>query len=348
MRAWLFTILHNLNVEQGRRRNRAAAEIISISGDETPNIPPPTQEIGRADRTVHVQGPRLPHGHTIRASWFRPIRHDVSPPRGGRHGRFLLVGRAVGLSVDLIDGPGRPARPGPDGIRKASRPRETNELNHTPISKASKMIRYFNIVCLSVAILFAGLSSDSAAAEKKLSLMIVAGGCFWCVESDFDHVTGVVETISGYTGGHLKNPTYRDVTSGGSGHLEAVAIKYDPDKTDYATLLDVFWRSVDPTDGGGQFCDRGKSYSTAIYTTSPEQKNRAEASRAALEASGVLKRSVATKILDASAFYPAEDYHQNYYRTNPLRYRFYRFNCGRDQRIVDLWGDEAHKGIEKH
>lgn len=135
------------------------------------------------------------------------------------------------------------------------------------------MIRYFNIVCLTVPLLFAGLSSDSAAAEKKLSLMIVAGGCFWCVESDFDHVTGVVETISGYTGGHLKNPTYRDVTSGGSGHLEAVVIKYNPDKTDYATLLDVFWRSVDPTDGGGQFCDRGESYSTAIYTTSPEQKN---------------------------------------------------------------------------
>jgi peptide-methionine (S)-S-oxide reductase len=210
------------------------------------------------------------------------------------------------------------------------------------------MIRYFNIVCLTVPLLFAGLSSDSAAAEKKLSLMIVAGGCFWCVESDFDHVTGVVETISGYTGGHLKNPTYRDVTSGGSGHLEAVVIKYNPDKTDYATLLDVFWRSVDPTDGGGQFCDRGESYSTAIYTTSPEQKNLAEASKAPLEASGVLKRSVATKIVDASAFYSAEDYHQNYYHTNSLRYKFYRFNCGRDQRIVDLWGNEAHKGIKKH
>ena len=208
------------------------------------------------------------------------------------------------------------------------------------------------IICIGLVgtppVLAAGANDADAVAQDGESVATFAGGCFWCVESDFDHVTGVVETISGYTGGHLKNPTYRDVTSGGSGHLEAVAIKYDPDKTDYATLLDVFWRSVDPTDGGGQFCDRGKSYSTAIYTTSPEQKNLAEASRAALEASGVLKRSVATKILDASAFYPAEDYHQNYYRTNPLRYRFYRFNCGRDQRIVDLWGDEAHKGIEKH
>jgi peptide-methionine (S)-S-oxide reductase len=210
------------------------------------------------------------------------------------------------------------------------------------------MIRYLNIVYLSIAVLFAGLSSESAAAEKKLSLMIVAGGCFWCVESDFDHVNGVVETISGYTGGHLKNPTYRDVTSGGSGHLEVVAIKYDPAKTDYATLLDVFWRSVDPTDGGGQFCDRGESYSTAIYTTSPEQKKLAEASKAAIEKSGVLKRPIATKIADAGAFYPAEDYHQNYYRTNPLRYKFYRFNCGRDQRIIDLWGDDAHQGIKKH
>ena len=171
--------------------------------------------------------------------------------------------------------------------------------------------------------------------------MIVDGGCFWCVESDFDHVNGVVETISEYTGGHLKNPTYRDVTSGGSGHLEVVAIKYDP-------LLDIFWRSVDPTDGGGQFCDRGESYSTAIYTTSLEQKKLVEASKAAKKKSEVLKRPIATKIADAGAFYPAEDYHQNYYRTNPLRYKFYRFNCGRDQRIIDLWGDDAHQGIKKH
>lgn len=208
--------------------------------------------------------------------------------------------------------------------------------------------RFLIAIVMTAAVLISGTSLESAAAEKKLSLMIVAGGCFWCVESDFDHVTGVVETISGYTGGHLKSPTYKTVTAGSSGHLEAVAIKYDPTKTDYATLLDVFWRSVDPTDGGGQFCDRGESYSTAIFTTSPEQKKLALASKEKIEKSGILKRPIATKILDAGEFYRAEEYHQDYYKRNPLRYKFYRFNCGRDQRIADLWGDEAHKGIAKH
>lgn len=174
---------------------------------------------------------------------------------------------------------------------------------------------------------------------------IFAGGCFWCVESDFDHVPGVVETVSGYTGGHLKDPTYMDVVSETTGHREAVQITFDPSKVTYDQLLDVFWRSVDPTDPDGQFCDRGESYSTAIYTIDDEQKAKAEASSAkAMEALG---KPIATVIEPASVFYPAEDYHQDYYQKNPVRYNVYRLGCRRDARVKALWGDEAHRGIEK-
>ncbi len=196
---------------------------------------------------------------------------------------------------------------------------------------------------------FSGASPTAGAPpERKLSWLCAAGVFLWCCEPVCDKAPGGAERFRGPPGATQKTPPKKDAPAGSSGHLEAVAIKYDPAKTDYATLLDVFRRSVDPTDGGGQFCDRGESYSTAIFTTSPEQKKLAEASKAAIEKSGVLKRSIATKIADAGAFYPAEDYHQNYYRINPLRYKFYRFNCGRDQRIADLWGEEAHKGIAKH
>ena len=181
-----------------------------------------------------------------------------------------------------------------------------------------------------------------------LAVAIFAGGCFWCVESDFDGVTGVVRTVSGYTGGSLKDPTYKQVSAGGTGHIEAVRIYYDPKKVGYEGLLDVFWHSVDPTDEGGQFCDRGESYQTAIFAVTPEQKKLAEASKAALAKSGVLKAPVVTPIRDAAPFYPAEGYHQDYYRKNPLRYRFYRHGCGRDARLKELWGEDAMKGIAKH
>ncbi|MEF2072102.1 peptide-methionine (S)-S-oxide reductase MsrA [Consotaella aegiceratis] len=174
---------------------------------------------------------------------------------------------------------------------------------------------------------------------------IFAGGCFWCVESDFDHVKGVVETISGFTGGTLDNPTYQQVSHGGTGHYEAVKITYDSSKVSYDQLLTVFWHSVDPTDAGGQFCDRGDSYRTAIFATNDEQLREAEASKTAVAKD--LSAPIATKIVKAGAFYPAEDYHQNYYQKNPLRYRYYRWNCGRDQRIDQVWGDKAHLGIEK-
>lgn len=190
--------------------------------------------------------------------------------------------------------------------------------------------------------------SHAQAADVKPEVAIFAGGCFWCVESDFDHVPGVLKTISGYTGGKLKNPTYRAVTAGGSGHYEAVEITYDPSKTTYAKLVEIFWRSVDPTDSGGQFCDRGMSYATDIFPTSPAQKKIAEVSKALLTKSGVLKDPVVTPILDAKTFYPAEGYHQNYYKVSAVRYKFYRYRCGRDQRVKQVWGSQAYQGITPH
>ena len=190
-----------------------------------------------------------------------------------------------------------------------------------------------------------GLTSQAAAAEESA---IFAGGCFWCVESDFDHVPGVTRTTSGYIGGEAPNPTYKSVSAGGSGHLEAVEIIFDPDKVTYADLLDIFWRSVDPTDDGGQFCDRGESYKTAIFATSDAQKSTAENSKAALNASGLLNAPVVTPIRNATTFYPAEDYHQNYSEKSPWKYKFYRYSCGRDAKVEELWGDQAHRGIMDH
>ena len=168
------------------------------------------------------------------------------------------------------------------------------------------------------------------------------------MESDFDAVPGVVETISGYTGGTAADPTYKQVTAGGTGHREAVQIRYDPKQVSYERLLHIFWRSVDPTDGGGQFCDRGESYQTAIFVGNEKERRLAEASREMLEQSMVLDEPVVTPVETAGEFYPAEDYHQDYYTKNPVRYRFYRFSCGRDSRVQQVWGRQAHEGIERH
>lgn len=168
-----------------------------------------------------------------------------------------------------------------------------------------------------------------------------AGGCFWCVESDFEKVDGVYAVISGYTGGDKQNPTYEDVSRGGTGHLEAVQIHYDPEKLDYNDLLDVFWRHVDPTDPGGQFVDRGSQYRTAIFYHDETQRQAAEASKAALDASGRFSKPVVTEILPMKAFYPAEEYHQDYYQKSPIRYKMYRMGSGRDQFIDKVWGDDA-------
>lgn len=181
----------------------------------------------------------------------------------------------------------------------------------------------------------------SAQAEEREEA-VFAGGCFWCVEADFDKVPGVLETVSGYTGGKLENPTYEQVTYDDTGHREAVRITYDPSEVSYEDLLTAFWHSVDPTDGGGQFCDRGYSYQTAIFADD-DQREAAEASKA--EIAKTLDETIATMIEPAGIFYPAEGYHQNYYKKNPVRYKYYRWNCGRDQRIEALWGERAFKGI---
>ncbi len=166
-----------------------------------------------------------------------------------------------------------------------------------------------------------------------------AGGCFWCTESDFEKVPGVLRVISGYTGGRKENPTYEEVSSGRTGHFEAVQVHYDPEKVTYEQLLEVFWRHIDPTDGGGQFVDRGPQYRSAVFYHDEEQKRIAEKSRDALARSGKFTKPVATEILPLTTFYEAEDYHQDYYKKSPLRYRFYRSNSGRDQFLKKTWGD---------
>ncbi|MBO0905774.1 peptide-methionine (S)-S-oxide reductase MsrA [Jiella sonneratiae] len=177
------------------------------------------------------------------------------------------------------------------------------------------------------------------AVAQKSETAIFAGGCFWCVESDFDHVAGVLDTTSGYIGGKAQNPTYYDH----EGFREAVRITYDPSKVSYDKLLEVYWHSVDPTDAGGQFCDRGHAYTTAIYATSAAQMKEAKASEAAVKKD---LGQVATEIAMAPTFWPAEGYHQDYYKKNPVKYRFYRTGCGRNDRVKSVWGDKAYMGIK--
>ena len=167
-----------------------------------------------------------------------------------------------------------------------------------------------------------------------------AGGCFWCMESEFQELPGVMSVVSGFTGGRKQNPTYEEVSAGGTGHTESILITYEPAKISYARLLDVFWRNIDPTDKGGQFCDRGSQYRSGILVHSPEQKKLAEDSKQRLIASKKLP-AVYTPIDPATRFWPAEDYHQDYYSRNPIRYNYYRYGCGRDRRLEELWGRSA-------
>ena len=189
--------------------------------------------------------------------------------------------------------------------------------------------------------IFIGIMSVAvlAGAGQKEKKATFAGGCFWCMEPPFDELDGVVATISGYTGGTLENPTYEQVSSGGTGHTEALQILYDPAKVSYRTLLVVFWRNVDPTDPAGQFCDRGSQYRTAIFYHTEEQRRLAEMSRQEIEKSGNLPKAVVTPIRPTSTFYEAEEYHQDYYKKNPFRYKFYRRGCGRDRVLARLWGN---------
>ena len=174
-------------------------------------------------------------------------------------------------------------------------------------------------------------------AEPKVAKATFAGGCFWCMEPPFDEIEGVLETTSGYTGGRTAKPSYEQVSSGGTGHVEAVEVTYDPAKVSYEKLLEVFWRNVDPTDASGQFCDRGEQYATAIFVHDEEQRRLAEESKRKLSESGRLKKPLITPIRAAAPFYAAEDYHQDYYRKNPIRYKFYRTGCGRDRALEKLW-----------
>jgi len=179
------------------------------------------------------------------------------------------------------------------------------------------------------------------AAPAATQTATFAGGCFWCVESDFDKVDGVLTTVSGFMGGTSPKPNYQQVTAGGTGHLEVLQITFDPAKVSYQKLVDHFWRTIDPYDAGGQFCDRGESYTTAIFAHTPEQKAIADASKAELVKSGPSKNPIATQVRDAGPFTAAEDYHQDFHTKNPVRYKFYRYGCGRDQRVEALWGKKA-------
>ena len=176
-------------------------------------------------------------------------------------------------------------------------------------------------------------------AEKNYAKATFAGGCFWCMESPFEKLDGVIHVVSGYTGGHKENPKYKEVSAGGTGHVEAIQILYDPSKIKYSELLDVFWRQVDPTDPGGQFVDRGEQYVTAIFYHNEEQRASAKKSKEALAKSGIYEKPVVTKIRKASKFYKAEDYHQDYHEKNPLRYKLYRFHSGRDKYLKKIWKD---------
>jgi peptide-methionine (S)-S-oxide reductase len=192
---------------------------------------------------------------------------------------------------------------------------------------------------ISASILCLLVSSIVLAQGPEMAKATFAGGCFWCMEPPFDELPGVVSTTSGYTGGRMENPTYKQVSSGGTGHIESLQIIFDPTKISYEKLLDVFWRNVDPTDPAGQFCDRGSQYQTAIFYHTDEQRELANRSKRELDESGRLPKAVVTPIRAAMKFYPAEEYHQDYYKKNPLRYKFYRRSCGRDRVLEKLWGE---------
>lgn len=182
-------------------------------------------------------------------------------------------------------------------------------------------------------------SSANLAAESSVTgIATFAGGCFWCTEADFDKVPGVISTTSGYIGGKVANPTYKQVSSGKTGHIEAVQVRFDPEKTSFAKLLVAFWPTIDPLTPNRQFCDGGSQYRSAIFYHNGDQRRQAEASKAQLEASGRFAQPIVTEILPATEFYPAEEYHQDYYVKNPIRYSYYRSNCGRDARLAEVWG----------
>jgi len=178
--------------------------------------------------------------------------------------------------------------------------------------------------------------------ETDLATATFAGGCFWCMEKPFDELEGVVSTTSGYTGGTMEDPTYYQVSAGDTGHVEAVQVRYDPSQVSYDTLLDVFWKNIDPLDNAGQFCDKGSQYRSKIFLHNDEQRQLAEASKQELDQEKFRNSTIATEIESAQTFYPAEEYHQDYYLKHPIRYNYYRTGCGRDKRLEEVWGSKPH------
>ena len=210
---------------------------------------------------------------------------------------------------------------------------------------ARKMVTLLAVVLAVTLIGGAGRAATRELAlprDKNLQVATFSGGCFWCMEAPFDKLEGVLSTTSGYTGGHTVGPSYEEVSSGDTGHAESVRIVFDPARIAYRKLLDVFWHNIDPIAKNRQFCDVGEQYRSAIHYHDEEQRRLAEASRDELQRSGRFTQPIATQIVPATAFYAAEDYHQDYYKKNPIRYKFYRYNCGRDQRLEEVWGAAEH------
>lgn len=206
-----------------------------------------------------------------------------------------------------------------------------------------------SVLLLVSALAVVSLSPSSFSATESRSqpsgeVALLAGGCFWCIEADLEKLPGVLSVVSGYTGGKVANPSYEQVSAGGTGHAEAVEVRFDPAKLSYAALLDYFWHHIDPTVSDAQFCDRGNQYRSAIFPLGEEQTRIARESKAKLEASKVLGVPVRTSIEPGGTFYPAEDYHQDYYKKNAVRYNFYRYRCGRDERVKAVWGKDAPAG----
>jgi len=195
------------------------------------------------------------------------------------------------------------------------------------------------VAMLGLSVIF--VATGAVTSAMYLEKATFAGGCFWCMEHPFDQIPGVVSVTSGYTGGSKKNPTYEEVSSGGTGHAESVQVVYNPARVSYEKLLNVFWHNIDPSTGDRQFCDIGNQYRSAIFYHNEEQQRLALHSKALLEKNKPFQGAIVTEIVQASAFYSAEDYHQQYYKKNPVRYKFYRYRCGRDQRLKELWGDAA-------
>jgi peptide-methionine (S)-S-oxide reductase len=201
-----------------------------------------------------------------------------------------------------------------------------------------RRIMMCGILCLSMVVAGVPVSGGQAADPSALAKAFFAGGCFWCMEEVFEKVPGVTAVSSGYMGGRVENPSYEQVSAGGTGHAEAVEVSYDPQKVSYAKLLEAFWRNVDPLTANAQFCDHGNPYRAVIFYQNEEQQRLAEESKRTLEQSKRFAQPIVTELVMASQFYPAEDYHQDFYKKNPIRYKFYKYNCGRAQRLEELWG----------